>query len=43
MYVAVVVGNIQGKSRFTMAEGGRRNSTAAEVGMLVFNKNSIKR
>ena len=33
MYVAVAVGNIQGKSRFTVAEGE----------MLVFNKNSVKR
>ena len=27
MYVAVAVGNIQGKSRFTVAEGESRNST----------------
>ena len=27
MYVVVAVGNIQGKSRFTVAEGESRNST----------------
>ena len=43
MYVAVAVGNIQGKSRFTVAEGESRNSTVAEGGMLVSNKNSVKR
>ena len=43
MYVAVVVGNIHGKSRFTVAEGESRNSTVAEGGMLVFNKNNVKR
>ena len=43
MYVAVVVGNLHGKSRFTVAEGESRNSTVAEGGMLVFNKNSVKR
>ena len=43
MYVAVVVGNIHGKSRFTVAEGESRNSAVAEGGMLVFNKNSVKR
>ena len=35
MYVAVAVSSIQGKSRFTAAEGESRNSTVAEVGMLV--------
>ena len=43
MHVAVAVGNIQGKSRFTVAEGESRNSTVAEGGMLVSNKNSVKR
>ena len=43
MYVAVVVGNIQGRSRFVVAEGESRNSTVAEGGMWVSNKNSVKR
>ena len=43
MYIAVAVGNIQGKSRFTVAEGKSRSSTVAEGGMLVTNKNSVKR
>ena len=43
MYVVVAVGNIQGKSRLIVAEGESRNSTVAEGGMLVFNKNSVKR
>ena len=43
MYVAVAVGNIHGKSRFTVVEGESRNSTVAVGGMLVFNKNSVKR
>ena len=43
MYVAVAVGSIQGKSRFTVAEGKSRNSTVAVGGILVFNKNSVKR
>ena len=43
MYVAVAVASIQGKSRFTVAEGESRNSTVAVGGMLVFNKNSVKR
>ena len=30
MYVIVTVGNIQGKSRFTVAESESRNSTVAE-------------
>ena len=42
MYVAVAVGNIQGKNRFTAAEGESRNSTVAGGGMLVSNKNSVK-
>ena len=37
------VGSIQGKSRFTVAIGESRNSTVAVGGMLVFNKNSVKR
>ena len=43
MYVAVEVGSIPGKSRFTVTEGESRNSTVAVGEMLVFNKNSIKR
>ena len=43
MYVAVALGSIQGKSRFTVAEGESRNFTVAEGAMLVFNKNSTKR
>ena len=43
MYVAVAVGTIQGKSRSTVAEGEKRNSTVAEGGMLVSYKNSVKR
>ena len=39
----MVVGNIHGKSRFTVAGGESRNSAVAEGGMLVFNKNSVKR
>ena len=41
--VPVAVGYIQGKSRATVAEGESRNSTVAEGGMLVSNKNSVKR
>ena len=37
MYVAVAVGKIQGKSKFTVAEGELRNSTMAEGGTLVSN------
>ena len=43
MYVVVAVGYIQGKSRFTVAEGESRNSTVTEGGMLVSSKNSVKR
>ena len=43
MYIAVAVGNIQGKSRFTVAEGKSRYSTVAVGGMLVLNKNNFKR
>ena len=39
----MAVGNIQGKSRFTVAEGESRNSTVAEGGMLASNKGSVKR
>ena len=40
MYVAVIVGSIQGKRRFTVAKIELRNST--EGRMLVSNKNSVK-
>ena len=43
MYVAVAVSSMQGKSRFTVAEDESRNSTMAEGGVLVINKNSIKK
>ena len=43
MYVAVAVGNIQGKSRFTVAESESRNSIVTGGEMLVFNNNSVKR
>ena len=43
MYVAVAVGNIQGKSRFTVAEGESRRSTVAEGEILVSDQNSVKR
>ena len=43
MYIAVAVGSIQGKSRFTVAEGESRNSTVAVGRMLLLNKNSFKR
>ena len=39
----MAVGSIQGKSRFTVAEGELRNSTVAEGKMLVSNKSSVKR
>ena len=42
MYVSVEVGNIQGKSRFTMVEGDSRNSTVPEGEILVDIKNSVK-
>ena len=41
--MVVAVGKIQGKSRFTVAEGQSRNSAVAEGGMLVSNKSSVKR
>ena len=43
MNVAVAAGSIKGKSRFTVEEGVLRNSAVAVGGMLVFNKNSVKR
>ena len=43
MYVAVAESNIQGNNRFTMAEGESKNSTVAEGGILVSDKNSLKR
>ena len=43
MYVAMAVGHIEEKSRFTVAEGESRNSTVAEGGMLASNKGSVKR
>ena len=43
MYVAVAVDRIQGKSRFTVAEGELRTSTVEVGGLLVSNKNSVKR
>ena len=42
MQVAVAVGRIQEKSRFTAAEGESRNSTVIVGEMLAFNKNSGK-
>ena len=42
MYVAVAVGDIQGKSRFTVVEGESSNSTVAEGGILVSDKDSVK-
>ena len=43
MYVAVAVGSMQGKTRFTVAEGESRNSTLTEGGILVSSKNSVKK
>ena len=43
MYVAMAVGSIQGKSRFTVTVTASMNFTVAVGGMLVFNKNSVKR
>ena len=42
IYVAVVVGSIQGKSRFPVAEGQSRNSTVELGERLVSDKNSVK-
>ena len=39
----MAVGTIQGKSRFTVAEGESRNSTVTKGRILVSNKNSVKR
>ena len=41
-YVAVAVGSIEGKSRFTFAEGDWRNFTVTEDEILVSDKNSAK-
>ena len=43
MYDAMAVGSIQGKSRSTVAEGEFRNSALAKNGILVSNKNSVKK
>ena len=43
MYVAVAVSDVQGKRRFTVAEDESRNSTMAEGGVMVLNKNSVKK
>ena len=43
MYVSVATGSIQGKSRFTVAEGESRNSAVVEVEILVSDENSVKR
>ena len=43
VHVAVAVCSMQGKDRFTVAKGESMNSTVAEGGMLVSNKNSVKR
>lgn len=42
MYVAVAVGNIQWKIRFTVTKDELRCSTVAEGGMLVSKTNSVK-
>ena len=39
----MAAGIIQGKNRFTVAESESRNSTVREGGMLVPNKNSVRR
>ena len=43
MYVAVAVGNMQGNSQFTVAESESRNTTVGEGGILVSDKNSVKK
>ena len=43
MYVAVVVGSTQGKSRFTVAEGELKNFTVVKGGILVSDKNNVGR
>ena len=40
MCVAVTIGSIQGKSRFTVVESESRNSTVTEGGILLSNKNN---
>ena len=42
MYVAVTLGKIQWKNRFTMAEGESKNFIVVENGMLVCSRNSGK-
>ena len=42
MYAAVAVGDIQGKSRLTVAEDESRHSTVEEGGILLSNKSSVK-
>ena len=42
-YVAVAVGGTQGKSRFTLTEGESKNFIVAEGGILVSDRNSVKR
>ena len=43
MYVAMAVGSIQDKNKFTVAEAESRNSTVAVGEMLVPNENIFKR
>ena len=43
MCVAAAVDSIRGKSRFTVTEDELRNSTLTESGILVSEKNSVKR
>lgn len=43
VYVTIVVGSTQGKSRFTVAEDELKNSTLVEGGILLSDKNSVKR
>ena len=43
MHVAVAVGNIQGNTRFSVAEDQSRSSTVAEGGILVSKENSVER
>ena len=42
MCVAMTIGKIQAKSRFTLAEGESRKSPMAEGRTLVFNKNNVQ-
>ena len=43
MYAAVALGSIQGNNRFTVPGGESKNSTVAEGGISVYNKNNVKR